>query len=259
MLEGKYEKLSCEECIKGGALDFDFKMAFQPIVDIRTKSIFSQEALVRGLGGEPAGTILGKVNDKNRYRFDQVCRVKAIEAAARLHVDSYVNINFIPGAIYNPQTCIRTTLDAAEKFGFKKSRIIFEVTEGEKISDHQHLINIFAEYKKHGFLTAIDDFGAGYAGLNLLAEFQPDIIKLDMALIRSIDKHRVRSIIVDAILRVCEEIGIQVIAEGVETAEEFHHLAAKGIYLFQGYYFARPAFDAAVKNIDPVLMAYQAP
>ena len=154
--------------------------------------------------------------------------IKAIEAASRLGLGTYLNINFIPGAIYNPLTCIRTTLEAAEEFSFDKSKIIFEVTEGERVTDHEHLKSIFAEYKKQGFQTAIDDFGAGYSGLNLLAEFQPDIIKLDMALIRNINTDRVRSIIVDAIFRVCEEIGIRVVAEGVETKAEFEHLQQKG-------------------------------
>ncbi len=248
-MDNGYTKLACRECLGGAGLGFDFKMAFQPVIDATSRTIYSHEALVRGPNGEGAATVLAQVNEENRYRFDQSCRVKAIEAASRLGLGTYLNINFIPGAIYNPLTCIRTTLEAAEEFSFDKSKIIFEVTEGERVTDHEHLKSIFAEYKKQGFQTAIDDFGAGYSGLNLLAEFQPDIIKLDMALIRNINTDRVRSIIVDAIFRVCEEIGIRVVAEGVETKAEFEHLQQKGIRYFQGYYFAKPAFDSVVRDI----------
>ncbi len=249
-----FKKLACQECLNGAGLDFEFKMAFQPVIDAETRTIYSHEALVRGPQGEGAMTVLARVNESNRYRFDQSCRVKAIEAASRHGLKTYLNINFIPGAIYNPLTCIRTTLEAAEEFSFDQSKIIFEVTEGERVSDHAHLKSIFAEYKKQGFQTAIDDFGAGYSGLNLLAEFQPDIIKLDMALIRNINADRVRSIIVDAILRVCQEIGIKVVAEGIETAEEYMHLREKGIRYYQGYYFARPVFDGVATEI-PVFQA----
>ncbi|AFM14338.1 EAL domain-containing protein [Turneriella parva] len=244
-----FTKLACRECLNGAGLDFEFKMAFQPVIDAETRTIYSHEALVRGPNGEGAATVLARVNEENRYRFDQSCRVKAIEAASRLGLDTYLNINFIPGAIYNPLTCIRTTLEAAEEFSFDQSKIIFEVTEGERVTDHAHLKSIFAEYKKQGFQTAIDDFGAGYSGLNLLAEFQPDVIKLDMALIRNIDADRVRSIIVDAICRVCEELGIRVVAEGIETRAEFDHLRQKGLRYFQGYYFAKPVFDGLVRDI----------
>jgi len=248
-LKPEYKKLACHECLNGAGLDFDFKMAFQPVVDSEERRIYSHEALVRGPQGESAASVMARVNEQNRYRFDQSCRVKAIEAAARFGLKTYLNINFIPGAIYNPLTCIRTTLEAAEEFSFDKSKIIFEVTEGERVTDHAHLKSIFAEYKKQGFQTAIDDFGAGYSGLNLLAEFQPDIIKLDMALIRNINTDRVRSIIVDAICHVCREIGIRVVAEGIESEAEYVHLQQKGIRYYQGYYFARPVFDGIVTEI----------
>ena len=91
---------------------------------------------------------------------------------------------------------------------------------------------------------AIDDFGAGYSGLNLLTDFQPDQIKLDMKLIRGIEHHGPRQAIVHAIDQVCRDLGIDVIAEGVETAEEYAWLANEGVQLFQGYLFAKPAFES---------------
>ena len=191
-----YRKLGCIECASGAGLSFDFTMAFQPIINIANQTIFAYEALVRGLNQEPAAQIFDQINDTNRYRFDQSCRAKAIKLAAELGMQSFLSINFLPNAVYSPELCIRTTLDAAETFGFPIEKIIFEITEGEKIEDKTHVREIVEYYKAKGFKTAIDDFGAGYSGLNLLAEIQTDIIKLDMALIRHVDCDRIRQVIV---------------------------------------------------------------
>ena len=244
MDEKVFEPLSCAQCADAELLDFDFSFAFQPIVDFRKRAVVAYEALVRGLGDEPADSVLGRLNDANRYRFDQACRVKAVKLAAELGLDCDLNINFFPNAVYKPELCIRTTLRAAEFYGFPIERIVFEVTEGERIQDRQHLRGIIEYYQHLGFRTAIDDFGAGYAGLNLLAEYQPDYIKLDRELIAGIDAQRIRQAIVRGIVQTCRELGVGVLAEGVETAEEFGWLQGCGIELFQGYWFARPAFEA---------------
>lgn len=244
--------VGCRECRNKEALGLDFSMAFQPIVDIKAKQIFGYEALVRGPNNEGADTVLSKLNDHNRYRFDQSIRVKAIDLASHLGLQGMLSINFLPNAVYKPETCIRATLEAAAEMGFPTERIMFEVTEGEKVTDHAHLEAIFAEYKKHNFTTAIDDFGAGYAGLNLLADWQPDVIKLDMALTRNIDSDRVRKALVFAILSACRELDIKVIAEGIESREECLILAEQGVHLFQGYWFARPGFQTLPEVADSV-------
>lgn len=242
--------LGCRECAEGKTLDFNFSMALQPIVNTRTQQIFAYEALARGLNNEPAGHVLERVNDDNRYRFDQTCRVKAIELAAQLSVPTFLSINFMPNAVYRPELCIRTTLAAAETYGFPIEHIIFEFTEDEKVNDFAHLRGIVEHYKQRGFKTAIDDFGSGYAGLNLLAEIQTDLIKLDMELIRKIDQDKVRQAIVKGIMQTCRELSIEVIAEGVESYGEWRALDDLGIELIQGYYFAKPAFES-LTNIQP--------
>lgn len=130
---------------------------------------------VRPHAGGSATDVLGRVNDENRYLFDQTCRIKAIELAV--------------------------------------------------------------------FKTAIDDIGAGYSGLNLLAEFQPDLIKLDMELTRGIDSDPVRQAIVRAIIGVCLAMQIEIVAEGIETEAEYALLNDMGVHYMQGYWFARPAYE----------------
>ena len=209
----------CKSCQDNTPLSFDFSMAFQPIVDTRDNSIFAYEALIRGLAGEGALEMLSKVNEDNRYIFDQSCRVKAVELASRLQIPCFISINFLPNAVYQAATCIRATLEAARRYNFPTSRLIFEITENEELVDKAHLKSIITEYKRQGFKTAIDDFGAGYSGLNLLAEFQPDIIKLDMAMVRDIDRDPVRQAIVQGILGVCKALNIDVIVPGLPVCQ----------------------------------------
>ena len=237
----------CQGCRGGDPLPFEFSMAFQPIIDADTSGVWGYEALVRGADGSGAAGILDQVDDANRYKFDQACRVKAIELASALFPrsdDIRLSINFMPNAVYEPSACIRATLDAAGRTGFPCKNILFEFTENERMTDAGHVSRIIAEYRRHAFATALDDFGAGYAGLNLLAAFQPDFIKVDMELIRGIDASVARRAILASTLGLARELGIEVIAEGVETVEEFTVLRGIGLKLFQGYLFAKPAFEA---------------
>jgi len=164
---------------------------------------------------------------------------------------SKLSINFLPNAVYRAEACIKLTLATAEKHGFPVERIIFELTEDERSSDLPHLKSIFTEYRKRGFITAIDDFGSGYASFEFLAQFQPDVIKLDMSLVRDIDTQRVKRVIANGLMSICQQLEIQVVGEGVETRGELEVLQDLGIELFQGYLFAKPEIAALpVANWD---------
>jgi EAL domain-containing protein (putative c-di-GMP-specific phosphodiesterase class I) len=221
-------------------------MAFQPILDMETLEPFAYEALVRGPNGEPAGEILGRVTPESRYAFDQKCRVTAIETAARvglLDTGAKLSINFLPNAVYSPKACIQLTLKTAAATGMPIDRLIFEFTENEEMAEPDHVANIVRTYQAMGFGTALDDFGAGHAGLALLAQFQPDIIKLDMELVRGIEASLPRRIIVGGVARMCRELGITLIAEGIETEDELSAIRSLGIRYVQGYLIARPMFE----------------
>jgi EAL domain-containing protein (putative c-di-GMP-specific phosphodiesterase class I) len=236
----------CEGCRGGKGFDLPFSMAFQPIVDVATGEVFAHEALVRGPNGEGAQTILSAVDPTNRYAFDQQCRVKAIEMATKLNLaenGARLSINFMPNAIYEPRACIRTTLDAAMRTGFPLDKIIFEFTEDERL-DTRHILNILRAYRAMGFKTAIDDFGAGHAGLSLITHFQPDIVKLDMDLIRGIDADPVRRAVVKHIVKLLDELGVTPLCEGIETAEELTVITDLGVKLVQGFLLAKPAFES---------------
>ncbi|KAK0343611.1 hypothetical protein LTR94_017767 [Friedmanniomyces endolithicus] len=196
-------------------------MAFQPIVNVSTQTVFAYEALVRGKDGAGAGQVLAQIADHNRYAFDQVCRTTAIELAAGLDMaatGANLSINFLPNAVYEPRACIRATLAAAMRTGFPVNKIIFEFTESEAM-DADHILNILRSYRAMGFKTAIDDFGAGYAGLGLLTLFQPDIVKLDMALIRDIDTDPVKRTIVRNTLNMLRDLGVEPVCEGLSVGK----------------------------------------
>lgn len=249
--------MTCDGCSTASKLDFDFSMAFQPIYDAVAGRVWGYEALVRGLAGEGAYSVLSQVSPEQKYRFDQDCRVKAIELASRLFPADeslMLSINFMPNAVYEPAACLRATLSAARRNNFPTSAIMFEFTENEEVADTAHLQNIITEYRKHGFTTAIDDFGAGHAGLGLLVDFQPDLLKIDMKLLRDVDTSPARQAVVDGIVGIAEKLDITVLAEGIETEAEYLVLKAAGIRLFQGYWFAKPAFEElpAVRDLHGV-------
>lgn len=241
------QNLRCGSCTNS-ILTFPFTMAFQPVVDLAQNCIDSYEALVRGLNGEGAESILGKVDAQTLYAFDQACRVKAIEMAAELKLDRQLNINFLPNAVYEPAACIRQTLNASERTGFPLDHLTFEIIEQEELAEAGHLLRIITEYHRHGFKIALDDFGSGYSGLSRLAELKPDIIKLDRALIRGCDHDRIRMAIIGSMIALCRDIGVKLVFEGVETIEEVEALREAGARFMQGFFFAKPAFQTIVRD-----------
>jgi EAL domain-containing protein (putative c-di-GMP-specific phosphodiesterase class I) len=246
----------------GESFSVPITMAFQPIVDTHTGSVFAHEALVRGVGGAPAGEVLSHVTPANCWAFDQDTRRIAINLAVWLGLaapgeTALLSINFLPNAIDDPELSIQPVLQVAEAAGLSPSRILFEFTEHEPI-DPRRLQAILKTYRGLGFRTAIDDFGAGYSGLNLLSRFQPDLVKLDMELIRSIDLIRVKRTMAAHLVRMAADLGVVVVAEGIETIGEYEVLIDLGVNLQQGYLFAKPALEAFATPLWPERATLQA-
>ncbi len=238
---------ACWACKDGLEAPFPFSMAFQPIVNVSTGKIFAYEALVRGSGTDNTAAVMSKVTPENLYAFDQTCRVKAITLAARLRLaerGALLSINFIPGAVYSPVACLRLTLETADKVGFPPDQLMFEITEGEKVHDIPHLQSIIDEYRRRGIKVALDDMGAAFSGLDLLADLPADVVKLDPPLTRHLSERPVARAIVGSMVTLCETLGIQLVVECVEEVETYNVLRDLGVSLMQGYLLARPAFEA---------------
>lgn len=217
--------------------------AYQPIVDTLARKVVSYEALVRGARAESASQVLSAVPPAALYAFDAEGRVAAIEMAAGLGLQCDLNLNFMPQSAVKSPRGLDGTVEAARRCGISLDRLVIEITEGEAIQDHRRFAELIDGYRRQGMKVAIDDFGAGYSGLNLLAEFQPDQIKVDIALVRKIHMSGPRQSIVRAIVGLCRELRIDVIAEGIESLDQLRWLEDEGLRLFQGYLFARPGFE----------------
>jgi EAL domain-containing protein (putative c-di-GMP-specific phosphodiesterase class I) len=220
-----------------------FTYAFQPIVNVESKTVFAYEALLRGKNNESPQDVFSQIPTADLPSFDQMTRLRAIEMAAYLNINCQLNLNFMAACLYESTTYLQETQDAFVKNKLSVHQLVIEILEDEIIHDHQSFAKFINKFRANGSKVAIDDFGAGYSGLNLLANFQPDILKLDRELINNIGSHGPRQAVIKAVLQISESLGIDVIAEGVETISEYQWLKKQGIYLFQGFLFAKPGFE----------------
>lgn len=221
-----------------------YTFAYQPIVDVARREIDSFEALVRGPHGESAASVMGPMSKQVLQQFDIDARLQAVCLAARLNLRCRLNLNVLATSVDAAGIlALSSAVEMAEQAGLPASHLVLELSEAEIVHDVQRFVERAGHCRALGVRFAIDDFGAGYSGLNLLADFQPDSIKLDMALVRGIESRGPRQAIVRGVMRTCEDLGIDVVAEGVETLDEYHWLQAEGIALYQGYLFARPGFE----------------
>lgn len=220
---------------------------FQPIFPVGDRARpFAHECLARGkdAAGNPVAPALmfSTANDADLlFALDRAARAANVRNAMAAGIDSHVFINFTPSSVYDPANCLRTTVAVAKEVGAPRDRFVFEVIESDQIRDIEHLAGILAFYRKAGFKVALDDIGAGYATLNLLPVLKPDYIKIDRALISGMDGDRVKTSIIRHLCQIAREIGVAVVAEGIETEGEFSAVKEAGAHYAQGYLLGRPA------------------
>ncbi len=219
---------------------------FQPIVETESLEIFGYECLSRGLKSD--GTLMppGEMFEfakktKSIFNLDRQCRIQALKSAFEKNINKNVFINFNPTSIYVPEVCLRDTFAYANKIGFDRKKIVFEVVETERVNEVKHLKSILNYYRSAGFKVALDDVGSGYSSLNLVAQLKPDLIKIDMEIVRNIDKENIKQVIVSSLVKISNEIGAVTLAEGIETKEEFETVKSLGVKLAQGYLFGKPS------------------
>ena len=236
----------CSKCQSLAGNELAIDMAFQPIFDLRNDNVYGYEALVRGPSGEDAQSVLSQVNDTNCHQFDQIVRVLAVKKAVSLGLldgDAKLSINFMPRAVIDAKRCLKHVIEVARDVDLPFERIIFEFTEDERV-DKAQARRISSVYRQYGFLTALDDFGSGFAGLVTLADISTDLVKVDMDLIRRVDQEVERYRIVEAVVRMLNDIGRTVAIEGIETAGELAAVRRLGVQYAQGYFLGRPSLSA---------------
>jgi EAL domain-containing protein (putative c-di-GMP-specific phosphodiesterase class I) len=213
-------------------------IAFQPIVRASDRSIFGYEALLRS--GEPSLPHPGAVLDAAERldalpRLGRVIRERAAEPMLAADPNWLLFLNLHPEDLLDPVLHSGDTALAEVA-----PRVVLEITERASLHKVSDLRSRVAALRERGFRVAIDDLGAGYAGLSSFAQLEPDIVKLDMTLVRDVHKVPVKQKLVASMTSVCKELGLLVVAEGVECAEERDVLCDIGCDLLQGYHFAKP-------------------
>jgi len=220
---------------------------FQPIVPINNPDEpFAYEALIRGSMKDGTVVYPDRLFAQARaseltFHLDRAARINAIRQAMGHGLTTAVFINFNPTTIYEPSFCLQTTVKEAEKVGADPNQFVFEVVESEHVGDVPHLLRIINYYRDCGFRVALDDLGAGYASLNLLAKLKPDFVKFDRELVSGIHEDSFKQKVLGKLVEMAQDLGIQTIAEGVELVEEWRWLQETGVHFVQGYLFARPA------------------
>ncbi|NWA59857.1 diguanylate phosphodiesterase [Pantoea sp. B9002] len=222
----------------------DCRFAFQPIIDPFARRITSFEALIRTPNGGSPDEYFSAFGGEAIYHADIKSKRLAFSVASKLGIGEHrLSINLLPMSLVTVPNAVDFLLSEINASGLVPQQVIVEVTENEIISRSDEFAAEVRKLKAAGISLALDDFGAGFAGLSLLSKFQPDKIKIDRELIRDVHKSGPKQAIMHAIIKCCASLEIAVIAEGVEQAEEWMWLEAAGISQFQGFLFAHPLLN----------------
>lgn len=253
-----------EERLRGELLEILYQKkistVFQPIVSLQDGTVHGYEALSRG----PVASLLHNPDMlfKCAQKFNKLweleflCRSKAFEAAFKIESEFKLFLNVNPNIMQDVQFRKGFTREYLEKFDIDPKRIIFEITESEAINHLADFIKTIDNYKEQDYRIAIDDAGAGYSGLNLISDIHPNYIKLDMKLIRNIDKDMTKQSLVRCLNEFSEYTETALIAEGIETKEELLTLIEIGVSYGQGYFIQKPngILNSISKDVLEIVM-----
>ena len=227
----------------GVLAEAEFWPVYQPIVSLADRSVVAHEALLRGVvdDREVGGGDLFFVAEQAGWldRLDRIGRESAVIGAAPWLGDDDLFINFDPNSIVRPQVCLAGTERAVHDAGFAPGQLVFEVVESHAILDRGHLVSILEHFRSLGWRVALDDVGAGWSSLSLLAAVRPDVVKLGKALVRELPDDGARTVL-KAVTDLAHQLGAVVVAEGVETERLADEVTALGADLGQGWLFGRP-------------------
>ncbi|WP_062514059.1 EAL domain-containing protein [Halobacillus sp. KGW1] len=221
----------------------DFEAHLQPILNMKDSSIFGYEALLRTKGRQvnPGELFDYAARSGLQSMLDQKARRAAVQAKAEhLQPGQHIFINFLPSTIYVPEFCLKHTFQIVEEFSIDPADLVFEVVETEKITDVRHLKGILDTYKSSGMRVALDDVGAGYSTIEMLSLLQPDIVKIDRSYINGCAGDPIKQQFLFEVLQRADKLGIDVLAEGIETVEEWNWLQSQGVGYGQGFYIDKP-------------------
>jgi len=225
---------------------------YQPIVDLKSGDIIGYEALSRGPLNTDFYSPLKLINMAHSlnliWELEMLFRKKALENIHLLNPNKYLFINVDPDVIKSNEFRSGLTHEHLLKIGADETSIVFEITERTAISDYEGFQKILDNYRNQGYQIAIDDVGAGYSGLKTITETRPNFIKIDMDLIRNIDKNAFKQALIKAFVEISVTTNFKIIAEGIETKDELKTLILLGVHAGQGFYLKQPAPEFSELN-----------
>ncbi|HIP54105.1 MAG TPA: GGDEF domain-containing protein [Sulfurimonas autotrophica] len=233
-------------------------VAFQPIINIHTGKIYGVEALLRNfqdVGFKSIFSLFDTVyKEKLLYSFDLALREKAFKKYTQIkgykNIKLFYNLDNRLFEMDNYST--GNTTELLKELNIRKENICFEISERQKIVNEHDLERVLQHYKSEDFSIAIDDFGVGHSGYKLFYDSTPDIIKIDRFFLQGLEKNMKKKLMVRNITHLAIQLGIKVIAEGIETKAEYLTCKDIGCHLAQGYFIQKPT-----KNTSEILLEYQ--
>lgn len=216
---------------------------FQPIVGLATGHVVGYEALARFelTPDRPPDAWFNLANGFGALEQLELAAIRAaIDRSGHLPGDSYLSLNLSPMTV--------TAADLPDALlGIPPERVVLEITEHAVVADYAVLAQSLAPLRARGARVAVDDAGAGFASLHHILQLQPDIIKLDISITRNVSADRSRRALATALASFGDSLGIDVVAEGIETAAEMETLRELGVRYGQGYLLGRPVGAPALE------------
>lgn len=217
---------------------------FQPIIALDNSRILGYEALIRGPNGsqlqQPDALFACAREAKLLALLDFACRERAYQQFAALKLPGKLFLNMSPTSFTDAQYRDGVTREILQRVGLSAERVVFELTESQPLDETELLRAASEHFRRQGFAVALDDLGAGYSGLRVWSELNPEYVKIDRHFIQGIDRDPVKREFVRAMLDIAQRMGNKVIAEGIECSEELAALVALGVEYVQGFFIARP-------------------
>lgn len=230
----------------------DFSFAFQPVIDAEKRVVAGYEAQLRGANGEPAEQVVQQLALSDVSEFDIEARRMAIGHAKQLGLNSTLYLTMVTQPGGEATNNLGSTLETAKRCQFEPSRLVLLLKHEMALADPQALARWLLDFRRMGLRICIWDFGSGHAGLALLEHYQPELISLGSWLIRGIEENGARQAIIRGLMQTCGDLGIDVLARGVKTVEEYAWLREEGIDLYQGDLFAKTGFESLPRPLLPL-------
>jgi diguanylate cyclase (GGDEF)-like protein len=249
-------KISLDNIIKERKLT----VYFQPIVANKQANIFAYEALIRGPTNTTLHSPVVLFNEAAKQgrlvELELLCRELSIQQFQRLKLAGKLFLNASPDTLFQPGFRAGQTLKMLKKAKLSPSRVVIELTEHSPLENYQVVREALKHYKEMGFEIAMDDLGSGYSGLRMWYELRPDYVKIDRHFMCNLGADKVKQQFVLSIKNIAHELNCKVIAEGVETEDEFKFIEKIGLPFCQGFYIAKPA-ALPLRKVDKTLFQSQ--